>query len=297
MRIAITGSSGFVGTALCQRLRERGDTLFRLVRSPPPGGDKELYLWRAEGGDPLPRNLHAVINLAGSSIATRWSQRQQAIIRDSRIKTTHALVAAMQTAEESPPPLLISASAVGYYGNTHDNEVDESSPCGEGFLATLCKEWEAAAAPATQFGTRTVIMRLGVALDPSGGMLHRLLFPFRLGVGGRLGSGAQWMSWITLDDLVRGLLFAIDNPLRGAYNLVAPMPLTNKLFTTSLAEALHRPALLPLPKWAIHLFMGQMGKELLLASSRVVPSRLTAADFRFLTPSLPAHWPTLLGRH
>jgi uncharacterized protein (TIGR01777 family) len=229
----------------------------------------------------------AAIHLSGANVAAhRWTPAYKREIALSRVQSTRALSTALASLSH-PPQVLLVASATGFYGNRGDEPLDESSAAGSGFLADLCQEWEAAAQPAADAGIRVVPLRLGVILGPGGGALARLLPLFRLGLGGRLGSGRQWMSWISLADAVAAILFTIDTPgLEGPINLTAPHPVPNAEFTRVLARALHRPAILPAPAFALRLALGAMADEALLASARVFPSRLTSAGFRFTHPTV-----------
>ena len=229
----------------------------------------------------------AVVNLAGASIAGgRWTESRKQLLRTSRVDTTRALVTALGKMQ-ARPSVLISASAIGFYGNRGEEILVESSPPGQGFLATVAQDWEAAASEAESLGTRVVMARFGIILAEHGGALPRMMLPFRFGMGGRISSGKQWMSWIALDDVVQILKRALaDRTLRGPVNVVAPEPVTNLTFTGELAKALRRPALLPAPAFALKLAMGEMADALLLASQRVVPRVLTSAGYKFASPQL-----------
>lgn len=288
MTVLVTGASGLVGRALVTQLEARGERAVRLVRRAPQGADEALWdpaLGAVEGESA--RAADAVVHLAGESVASgRWTPARKARIRDSRVGPTRAL--ATWLAQLGRPPLaFICASGVGYYGDRGEAVLDESSPPGAGFLAGVCHEWEAATQPAEQAGIRVVSLRIGLVLSAAGGALPRMLRPFRLGAGGVVGSGQQWMSWIALDDLVEAILRAVaDERLRGPVNAVAPNPVTNGEFTRTLARVLGRPALLPLPRPAVWLLFGEMGEALLLASARVRPRRLEEAAHRFRHPAL-----------
>lgn len=237
----------------------------------------------------------AVVHLAGENIArARWSERQKALIRDSRVKGTRLLCDLL--ARYSPPPkALVCASAVGYYGDRADEILKEESAPGSGFLADVCREWEAATQPAVERGIRVVNLRIGIVLSPMGGALAKMLTPFKLGVGGTIGSGRQYMSWIALDDVVGAIHFALTNEsLHGPVNAVAPNPVTNREFTHTLGRVLSRPTLFPMPAFAARLVLGEMADALLLASARVEPAQLLASGFTFRHPDLEAALRALL---
>jgi len=229
----------------------------------------------------------AAVHLSGASVAgQRWTAAYRREMMASRVDSTRAL-ATLLAGLRTPPRALLVASAVGYYGDRGDQLLDETSLPGEGFLADLCRQWEAAAQPAVEAGIRVVHLRFGVVLGPGPGALARMLPIFRLGLGGRLGSGRQWMSWISVEDAMRALLFALETPsLAGPVNLTAPSPVTNAEFTRLLARQLRRPSFLPVPAFALRLALGQMADEALLASTRAVPSRLLVAGFRFAHPTV-----------
>ena len=287
MKVLITGASGLVGNCLSPALMAAGHDAVALVRRPAGVGSLG---WNPASGDLDPSALDgvdAVVHLAGENIAARrWTTRQKARIRDSRVAGTQLLATAL-AALTTPPQVLVSASAIGYYGNRGALELDESSPPGDDFLAGVCRAWEAATAPAGQRGIRVVHLRTGVVLSTAGGALAKMLTPFRLGLGGRLGDGRQFMSWVALDDLVAiivGLL--TDTPLAGPVNAVAPGAITNGEFTRALGRALHRPTMLPMPAAVARLAFGEMADALLLASTRVRPARLLDAGFRFRWPRI-----------
>ena len=291
MRIAVTGSSGLIGTALVAALRADGHQVIRLVRDAPVGGDTVAWDPRAASGGLDPRSLDgvtAVVHLAGAGVADRrWTESYQAQIRDSRVQGTTALVSVLK-AMATPPAVLLSGSAIGWYGDTGGREVDESSPTGSGFLPGVVREWEAAARRAEEAGIRVVTMRSGVVMSRRGGVLARMLPPFRLGLGARLGSGTQVMSWITLADYAAIVSFLLAHPeITGPVNLTTPHPVTNAEFTSALAAAVHRPGLLFLPERALKLAIGGVSSDI-LASARVMPRRLEAAGYRFRFPDLPA---------
>ena len=285
--IVISGSSGLIGGALATAFRDRGESVLRLVRRPTHGTDESQ--WNPERGviDRGALGLaDVVINLAGENIAQRWTTAARRRIRDSRLRSTE-LIARTIAGEATKPKLLISGSAIGIYGNRGDEELDETSTLGDDFLASLCKEWEAATAPAAGAGVRVVTMRTGIVLARAGGALHKMIPAFQLGVGGRAGSGRQWMSWISLGDVVRAIVHIIDDEgVTGPVNLVGPNPMRNVEFAHTLARVLHRPALVAAPKAALKLLFGRMGEETLLASQRVRPQRLIARRFEFAHPTL-----------
>ena len=295
MKILMTGSSGLVGTALGSVLARAGHTVCRLVRpqSSANEGAKEGFAvaWNPATGELGGAGVgaDAVVNLAGASIADgRWTTQRKELLRASRIDTTRALVNALAKMN-ARPSVLVSASAIGIYGNRGDETLTEGSKPGTDFLAGLAQEWEAEALKAEALGIRVVLARFGVILAREGGALPRILTPFKLGVGGRLGSGKQWMSWVTLDDAVGILRFAIENaPVRGATNVVSPQPLQNAEFTSVLAKTMHRPALFPAPGFALRLALGEMADALLLSSQRVLPQVLEKTGYQFVHSDLSA---------
>jgi hypothetical protein len=289
MRVLVSGSSGLVGRTLLPHLGAAGHEVVRLVRRPPPLGPLEIA-WDPAAGrldSAALEGFDAAVHLSGESIAAgRWTEARRRVLRDSRILTTRLLAEALAHAARRPRVLVV-ASATGYYGGRGDAVLDESAPPGAGFLATLCRDWEAAAAPATEAGIRVVHLRTGVVLSGAGGALPALLPLFRLGLGGPLGSGRQFFPWIALDDLVRVVDFAIgDEALHGPVNATAPGEVTNAGFTRVLARVLRRPAFLPAPAFALRLVLGEFASEGLLSSQRVVPRRLLDAGFAFRHPEL-----------
>jgi uncharacterized protein (TIGR01777 family) len=283
MKILISGSHGLIGKALIKSLEADEHEVFSLVRYAPRTESEiewspdrySIALARLEGFD-------AVVNLAGESIAEgRWTEDKKRAIRESRVKGTKLLGDALANLTNRPKTF-ICASAIGYYGNRGDEILTENSAPGEGFLADVCVEWEKATALATEKGIRVVNARFGVILDKNGGALAKMLPPFRLGLGGRIGSGKQWMSWIALADVVGALKFALVNEtLDGPVNFVAPNPVTNAVFTRSLGKALSRPTIFPIPAFGVRLVFGEMADALLLGSQRVEPERLEAAAYQF----------------
>jgi len=279
VKVVVSGGTGFLGTPLVKRLAARGDDVTVLTRDPSRGLEwhpPRQGAWSARAGE-----ADVVINLAGENIGEgRWSDARKQQLISSRLDATSALVEAMQN-NLAQHRTFISASAVGYYGLLGDEVVDESSPRGSGFLAELSEKWEAAAREATPFA-RVVLLRFGVVLDRSGGALAKMLLPFRLGIGGRIGSGKQWMSWVDREDVLRAIEFAIDNDnVRGIYNVTSPNPVPNRDFVRALGRALHRPTLLPTPALPLRIAFGQMADEALLGGQRAVPSRLAKEGFAF----------------
>ncbi len=293
MKILVTGSSGLVGTALVSALARAGHTVCRLVRPQSAGGEgvKEGFAvaWNPATGELGGAGVgaDAVVNLAGASIADgRWTTQRKALLRASRIETTRTLVGALAKMN-ARPSVLVSASAIGFYGDRGDEALTEESKPGADFLAGLAREWEAEALKAEALGIRVVLARFGIILAREGGALPKMMLPFKFGAGGKLGSGRQWMSWVTLEDVVGILRFAIENAsVRGAINIVSPQPLQNAEFTSVLAKAMHRPSLFPAPAFALRLALGEMADALLLSSQRVLPHRLQQSSYRFLHPDL-----------
>jgi uncharacterized protein (TIGR01777 family) len=299
MKVAVTGSSGLVGQSLLDFLSSKGAQVIRLVRG-AASTDPTTVDWDPESGLREPARLQgieAVVHLAGESIAARrWNEAQKQRIRDSRIHGTRALVNTV-IGLTAPPKAFICASAIGYYGDRGDELLTEDSRSGSGFLADVCRSWEAAAEPAARQGIRVVNLRFGVILSPRGGALAKMLTPFRLGAGGRVGDGQQYMSWVALDDVTSAVHHAIVNPaLRGPVNVVAPNAVTNAEFTRVLANVLNRPALFPMPAFAVKALFGEMGEALLLAGQRVEPVRLRESGFRFAYPDLEGALRHLLSR-
>ena len=289
MKVLLSGSSGLVGSALVPSLASGGHQVVRLVRSQPRAEASEVR-WDPETGDIDAaglKGLDAAVHLAGESIAAgRWTAAKKARILESRVKGTR-LVAETLAGLEQRPKVLVSASAVGYYGDRGEETLREESASGSAFLSEVCRQWEAATERAAAAGIRVVNLRFGVMLSSAGGALPRLLTPFRLGVGGTLGSGKQFMSWIALDDVIGAILHALTTEaLRGPVNAVAPQPVTNREFTKTLGRVLGRPTLFPMPACAARLAFGQMADELLLASQRVEPVKLLASGYQFRFPEI-----------
>ncbi|MEJ7847185.1 MAG: TIGR01777 family oxidoreductase [Pyrinomonadaceae bacterium] len=292
MKILITGASGLIGTALQKSFSEKGHEMLLASRIEPK--KPEQIQWDMEDGfneSDLNRleNLDAVIHLAGENVSgLRWTDDKKKAIRESRVKGTHIIVNTLSKLE-TKPKVFISGSATGFYGDRGDEVMTETSPAGNTFLAEVCKAWEIESRRAEDMGIRTVLLRTGIVLSKDGGALATMLTPFKFGVGGVVGSGKQWMSWISLDDVIEIINFALENEnMRGAVNVVAPNPVTNEEFTKTLGEVLYRPTFLPLPAFAVNLAFGEMGDALLLDSTRVEPKRLKEAGFEFKFPNLKA---------
>jgi uncharacterized protein len=288
MKILVSGSHGLVGKALVASLTNDNHEIVRLVRGDPRVGAE--VEWHPNQGRIDVQHLEGfdvVVHLAGESIASgRWTDEKKRAIRESRVKGTSLLSESLARLSR-PPSLFLSASAIGYYGDRGDELLRESSAPGKGFLPDVCIEWEKATRPAVEQGIRTVYTRFGLILDANGGALEKMLMPFRMGIGGKVGGGKQWMSWIALADVVNGLKFLIaDTSARGPVNFVAPNPVTNAEFTRTLGRVLSRPTFLPVPAFGVRLAFGEMADALLLASQRVEPSVLKDKGF-------PFNWPTL----
>ena len=298
MNILVTGSTGLVGSAVVPFLTTGGHRVLRLVRAAPRNADE--IAWNPTAGtidaDKL-EGVDAVVHLAGDNIAHgRWTAAKKARIRDSRVSGTHLLSAALAKLNRKPR-VLVSASAIGFYGERGDETMTESSPPGTSFLCQVCRDWEAATEPAKQAGIRVVNLRIGVVLTPRGGALAKMLTPFKLCAGGVVGSGRQYWSWIALDDVVGAIHHAITHDqLTGPVNAVAPETLTNAAFTKILGRVLHRPTIAPLPAFVVTLMLGEMGEELLLGSTRVVPNRLQETGYQFRCPTLEGALRHVLGR-
>jgi hypothetical protein len=296
MRILVSGASGLVGGALVARLAARGDAVVRLVRRDGMSGVRwdassaRFDAVAAEGFD-------AAVHLAGEGIAGgRWSQKRRAAIRDSRVAGTRFLAGRL-AALERPPKSFVCASAVGFYGDAGEARCTEATPPGRGFLAEVCRDWEAASDPASAKGIRVVNLRIGLVLAAEGGLLPRMLPAFKLGLGARLGDGRQWMSWITLADLLRVIERALaDGAMRGPVNAVAPHPVRNATFTAALGGALRRPAFWTIPAFGLRAILGEMAEEMLLAGARVVPAKLRQAGFQFEHPRIETALDVLVDR-
>lgn len=300
MKVLVSGASGLVGSAVIPALTGGGHEVVQLVRSQPRPGASEVR-WDPQAGEIDAAGLkgvEAAVHLAGESIATgRWTAARKARILESRVKGTQLLAEALAGLEQ-PPKVLVSASAVGYYGDRGEETLTEDSGSGSAFfLSNVCRQWEAATEPAAGAGIRVVNLRFGVILSAAGGALPRLLTPFRMGVGGRLGSGRQFMAWIAIDDVIGAIVHAVGTEsLQGPVNAVAPQPVTNREFTKTLGRVLGRPTVFPMPAFAARLAFGQMADELLLASQRVEPTKLLASGYQFRLPDLEAALRHVLGK-
>lgn len=288
MQITLTGGTGFIGAHLAAKLVAGGHTVKHLTRS--PAGRPGYFAWNPDGGPPPEEALsgsQAVIHLAGEPVAQRWTPEVKRAIRTSRVDATRGLVHALSTLSPRPE-VLVSASAVGYYGSRGDEVLTEESAPGRGFLAATCTEWEQAARLAESLGIRVVCIRIGVVLGPGGGALQQMLPPFRLGIGGPLAGGRQWMPWIHRDDLCSLALWAVqESAVSGPVNAVGPQPVRNSEFTAALGVALRRPAFLPVPRFSLSLLYGEMS-EIVVASQRALPQRAQSMDFRFSFPEIDA---------
>jgi len=300
-RILLSGASGMIGTALQRALPARRFSALQLVRTREPVNVNPRavvvaipgqFPWNPAATPPIASPLvlegfAAAIHLSGANVAAhRWTASYKREMAASRVQSTRALAETL-AGLRNPPQTFLVASAIGIYGNRGDELLDESSAPGSGFLADLCQQWEAATQPAVDAGIRVVHLRFGVILGPGPGALAKMLPIFRLGLGGPLGSGRQWMSWISLDDVIAAILFILDaETLAGPINLTSPNPVTNTQLTSALAAAVHRPAVLPAPAFALRLALGQMADEALLSSARAVPSKLLAAGFQFAHPTI-----------
>ena len=299
MRVLLTGSSGLIGSELVPYFRAAGHSVTRLVRRPAHEGGKEIAWDPAEGKlDPAALDdFDAAIHLAGENLAARrWSPEVKASIRESRAEST-SLLASTLAELKHPPKILVSASAVGIYGDRGDDTLDETSAAGKGFLADVCRAWEGATEVAAAMGIRVVTLRTGFVLSAAGGGLSKMLTPFKLGLGGRLGSGRQYMSWIAIDDLVEVINHVVAREaLRGPVNATGPNPVTNAEFTRTLGQVLGRPTIFPMPGFAARLAFGEMADEILLAGQRVMPSKLLASGFKFRYPELVLALRHVLGK-
>jgi len=294
MRVAVTGASGLIGSALVPVLREAKHEVLSLVRRTPTHADEAQ--WDPAAGtidvDAL-QGVDAIVHLAGENIGQRWTETSRRRILDSRVQGTRLV--AETAAALDPQPALLAASAMGFYGQQGDQEFTESSPRGQGFLADVVDAWERAAEVAREAGVRVVQFRQGLVLSKDGGALGRMLLPFRLGVGGRIGGGRQWWSWVAIDDLAAAYLFALERPLDGLYNLAAPGVVRNADFVDALGNVLSRPTIFPLPGFAVRLAFGEMGEEMLLGGQRIDSERLRDEGFEFAYPELEGALEHVLG--
>ena len=297
--VLVSGASGLVGERLLPLLEARGYNAARLVREYSAVSQEDVF-WDPAAGELDPdalEGVEAVVHLAGENIAAgRWNAARKERIRESRVAGTKLLCSKLAEMPH-PPKVLVCASAIGYYGDRGDESLPEDAPAGEGFLPDVCREWEAASSAAEHAGIRVVRLRSGVVLSPKGGALKKMLLPFKLGAGGKMGSGRQYMSWISIDDLTRVILHCIESDaLSGAVNAVTPAPVTNQEFTKTLGRVLVRPTLFPLPPFAARLALGEMADALLLASAKVEPAALKASGFEFAHSDLEEALRHLLGK-
>ena len=296
MKIIITGANGFIGSRLCQELRNRGDSVVRLARGNSADLAPEDIIWDYNSEDIDLNKLEgvdAVIHLAGENIMGRWTGTKKRKIYDSRVKST-AFLSKSFSQLHIKPNVFISASAIGVYGNSGDGVVSESSLSGKCFLAEVCRDWELASCSAADSGIRVANLRIGMVLGRGGGALERMLPLFKFGLGGRLGSGRQWMSWISLHDLIRGIIFVLDNDISGPINMCSPNPVRNLNFTQMLSSALHRSAFFLVPAFVLRAVLGHMANEVLLSSCRATPKRLLDAGFVFNHVNLENAFPELI---
>jgi len=306
MRVLISGSTGMIGSALADRLRQQGYDVAGLIRPAArtqlsgagTAGQGQIVHWDPVAGtlDRSADGADAMVHLAGASIAEgRWTSARKRLLQDSRIAATHNLIDELKKLRR-PPRVFVAASAIGIYGDRGDEELTESSAPGEDFLAGLTGQWEEASSRASEFGARVVLVRIGIVLDKNGGALPRMALPFRLGAGGRLGSGRQWMSWVTLYELVTILQYAMHtDSIDGPLNAVSPKPVRNADFTKILARVLHRPALFPAPAFALRVALGELADALLLSSQKVLPKKLASLGYHFAHPDLETALRTILG--
>ncbi|TCJ19448.1 TIGR01777 family protein [Rubrobacter taiwanensis] len=297
MRVLVSGASGFLGSALRESLEADRHEVVKLTRRPPAAGERAIR-WNPAAGSlnvSVLEGMDAVVHLAGENVAGRWTAAKKARIRESRVGGTRLLAESLARMQ-NPPGVMVCASAAGYYGDRGDEVLTEESPPGSGFLAEVAREWEAAADPARQKGIRVVHLRFGIVLSPEGGALRLMLLPFRMGLGGKLGSGRQYMAWISLPDAVGAVRHALDTgELEGPVNAVAPHPVRNEEFTRTLGRVLSRPTPFTLPEFAGKLVMGEMAEEMLFVSQRVEPVRLLETGYGFKHPRLEEALRDMLG--
>lgn len=297
MRIAITGASGLIGTALSRRLTDDGHEVVPVVRSTPGDGEIGWSITERRIDDGAFDGIDAVIHLAGAGIGDhRWTESYKAELLESRTVGTSLVAQAVNDAAD-PPSVLLSGSAIGYYGSSLDTAFDETDPNGDGFLADICEAWEAAAGPAQAGGTRVVLLRTGIVLSADGGALKKQLPLFKFGLGGKMGSGDQWQSWISIDDEVGAIVHLLDSDVSGPVNLTAPKPVTNAEFTDTLGDVLGRPTFLPIPKFGPKLLLGaELADNLLFTGQKVLPTVLQGDGYEFSHPDLESALRHVLGR-
>ncbi len=295
MRVAVSGASGFIGAAVVRRLEADGHQVSRMVRGTPRAGEIHWIPAGALDMEPL-EGFDAVVHLAAENISGRWTHGKKGRILNSRVQGTLTVAATLARLQRKPK-VLVSASAIGFYGSRGDETLDESSAPGSDFLAEVARQWEAATEAASRAGIRVALTRFGVVLGESGGALKKMLGPFQMGVGGRIGSGQQWMSWVALEDAAGAVEHAITNEsVRGPVNVVAPNAVRNAEFTRTLGEVLRRPTLFPMPEFAVKLAFGEMGESLLLGSQRVAPKRLLESGYQFKFPELKGALESAIAR-
>jgi len=299
MKILVTGSTGLVGSAVVPFLTTGGHQVVRLMRGTSTTTADQIS-WNPTQGTIEANKLEgidAVVHLGGDNIAHgRWTDSKKQLIRDSRVQSTHLLAKTLASLSK-PPRVLLSASAIGFYGDRGDEVMTEASSPGSSFLCNVCREWEEATAPAREAGIRVINLRIGVVLTPKGAALKKMLTPFKLGLGGVVGSGRQWWSWVALDDVLRAILFCLSNEtVSGPVNCVAPECLTNRDFTKTLGRVIRRPTLFPMPAFIVKTIFGEMGEELLLGSNRIAPNKLLQSGYQFAHPQLEPALRHLLGR-
>lgn len=287
-RTLISGASGLIGSALVASFESRGDEVFRLVRRRPQSSNELQWDPKREVPPQIVSGFHTVIHLSGENVAGRWSEPKKSRIRDSRVVSTDHLARALGHAE-ARPSTFVCASAIGYYGHRGNEILTEDSSSGSGFLAEVSREWESVTAPTADAGIRTANLRTGIVLSAGGGALKQMLLPFRLGLGGKIGNGRQWWSWIHIDDFVAAVHWIVQHgEISGPVNMTAPNPVTNADFTKALASVLKRPAVASVPAFAAKLAFGEFAEEGLLASARVEPKKLVESGFKFVFPDLEA---------
>lgn len=299
MKVVLTGATGMIGAALAEALSKQGHQVLRLNRQKSAQESQDGIIWDPQAGKIDASQLEgcdAIVHLAGEPVAQRWNDEVKSKIRNSRLESTKLLSKTIASLK-SPPKVFVCASAIGFYGDRGAEAMTEQSSPGKGFLADLCQEWEKATEAASKTGIRTVNVRIGVVLSTKGGALAKMMPPFLIGAGGNLGSGKQYMSWISLDDVVEVISFAIQNDkISGPVNAVAPNPVTNAEFTKDFGKAIGRPTIFPVPAFGVQLLFGQMADEMLLTGAKVLPSKLESAGFKFRYPQLPEALKHALGK-